>query len=47
MMITDTSFFRNPHYHQSTDTPDTLDYSFMAMVAHGVGSGVMRMLAAE
>lgn len=25
-MITDTANFRNPHYHQPTDTPDTLDY---------------------
>jgi hypothetical protein len=31
-MWTDTSEFRNPHYHQSTDTPDTLDYDFMADV---------------
>ncbi len=26
IMITDTSLFRNPHYHQLTDTPETLDY---------------------
>lgn len=31
-MWTDTSEFRNPHYHQSTDTPDTLDYEFMSEV---------------
>lgn len=31
-MWTDTSEFRNPHYHQPTDTPDTLDYEFMAEV---------------
>jgi Zn-dependent M28 family amino/carboxypeptidase len=31
-MWTDTSEFRNPHYHQATDTPDTLDYEFMAEV---------------
>jgi Zn-dependent M28 family amino/carboxypeptidase len=30
VMWTDTSEFRNPHYHQTTDTPDTLDYEFMA-----------------
>src|SRR5262249_1655662 len=28
LMITDTSFMRNPHYHQPTDTADTLDYAF-------------------
>jgi Zn-dependent M28 family amino/carboxypeptidase len=32
VMWTDTSKFRNPHYHQPTDTPDTLDYEFMAEV---------------
>ena len=26
LMITDTAFLRNPHYHLPTDTPDTLDY---------------------
>jgi len=31
-MWTDTAEFRNPHYHQPTDTPDTLDYEFMADV---------------
>jgi hypothetical protein len=33
LMWTDTSEFRNPHYHQASDTPDTLDYEFMARVA--------------
>src|SRR5271166_4781929 len=32
VMWTDTSEFRNPHYHQPTDTPETLDYEFMAEV---------------
>ncbi len=32
-MWTDTAEFRNPHYHQPTDTPDTLDYEFMDEVA--------------
>jgi Zn-dependent M28 family amino/carboxypeptidase len=32
VMWTDTSEFRNPHYHRSTDTPDTLDYAFLARV---------------
>ncbi len=30
VMITDTSFYRNPHYHQASDTMDKLDYRFMA-----------------
>jgi hypothetical protein len=33
LMWTDTSEFRNPHYHQASDTPDTLDYDFMSRVA--------------
>jgi hypothetical protein len=33
VMWTDTSEFRNPHYHQPTDTPETLDYEFMAEVS--------------
>jgi peptidase M28-like protein len=32
LMWTDTSEFRNPHYHLASDTPDTLDYGFMADV---------------
>ncbi len=32
VMWTDTSEFRNPHYHRESDTPDTLDYDFMAEV---------------
>jgi len=35
LMVTDTSFFRNPHYHQASDTPDTLDYPFLARVTAG------------
>jgi hypothetical protein len=31
-MWTDTSEFRNPHYHQASDTPDTLDYAFVSEV---------------
>jgi Zn-dependent M28 family amino/carboxypeptidase len=30
VMVTDTAFFRNPNYHLASDTPDTLDYAFMA-----------------
>ena len=33
IMWTDTSEFRNPHYHLASDTPDTLDYDFMGEVA--------------
>jgi len=43
LMLTDTSFLRNPHYHQPSDTPDTLDYDRMAQVTLGV-AGAMRRL---
>jgi Zn-dependent M28 family amino/carboxypeptidase len=45
LMITDTSFYRNPHYHQPTDTPETLDYPFLAKVTAGVCAAVGRLLA--
>lgn len=32
LLWTDTAEFRNPHYHQPTDTPETLDYAFLARV---------------
>lgn len=35
-MLTDTAEFRNPHYHGASDTPNTLDYDFMAEVAKAV-----------
>lgn len=44
LMLTDTSFLRNPHYHRSTDTPETLDYERMAEVVKGV-TGALRHLA--
>jgi hypothetical protein len=42
-MLTDTAFLRNPHYHQPSDTPETLDYSFMAQVARTVIAAVAQM----
>jgi hypothetical protein len=43
LMLTDTSFLRNPHYHKGTDTPETLDYERMAQVAIGVAGGTYRV----
>lgn len=45
VMVTDTSFLRNPHYHEPTDTPDTLDAERMAQVLEGM-VGVVEHLAA-
>lgn len=35
-MITDTAFYRNPHYHQTSDTIDTLDFPRMGQVVQGL-----------
>jgi Zn-dependent M28 family amino/carboxypeptidase len=35
-MVTDTSFLRNPHYHQMSDTIDTLDLLFLVNVTEGL-----------
>ena len=43
LMITDTSFLRNPHYHEPTDTPDTLDYTRLAEATRGVTEAVARL----
>ncbi|MEM8944931.1 MAG: M28 family peptidase [Planctomycetota bacterium] len=44
LMLTDTSFLRNPNYHMPTDTPDTLDYVRMTEVAIGVAGAMKRLL---
>jgi len=36
VMVTDTSFFRNPNYHQETDTIDTLHFEGMSEVIKGL-----------
>ncbi len=44
LMLTDTAFLRNPHYHRATDTGATLDYTFMAMVTEAT-AGALTQLA--
>lgn len=36
MMVTDTAFLRNPHYHKASDTIDTLDMNFLTVVCNGL-----------
>ena len=36
LMITDTAFYRNKNYHESTDTIDSLDLAKMALVIDAV-----------
>lgn len=43
VMLTDTANFRNPNYHQPTDTIETLNLNFMRLVADGVAAAVMEL----
>jgi hypothetical protein len=36
LMITDTAYFRYPHYHKPTDTPDKIDTEKLARVVKGI-----------
>ncbi len=40
LMVTDTAFYRNPHYHSSSDTAETLDYERMAKVVEGLRTSI-------
>ncbi|MEO0967914.1 MAG: M28 family peptidase [Cyanobacteria bacterium J06639_18] len=42
MMVTDTSFMRNPHYHKPSDTIATLDLDFLTGVCRGLEQGIRR-----
>ena len=38
LMLSDGAFFRNPDYHQMTDSPEKLDYERMAMVTEALAA---------
>jgi hypothetical protein len=40
LMVTDTSFMRNPHYHKMSDTIETLNMPFLARVVDGIDSAL-------
>lgn len=44
VMLTDTAFLRNPNYHEAEDTPDTLNYNVMALIAEQLLSWVLSSL---
>jgi Zn-dependent M28 family amino/carboxypeptidase len=46
VMVTDTAPYRNPHYHEASDVPSTLDYARMAQVVEGL-TGVVEELSAQ
>jgi hypothetical protein len=43
VMVTDTAPFRNPHYHQMGDLPETLDYERLARVTDGLVAVVEKL----
>ena len=40
IMVTDTAFMRNPHYHKPSDTIATLDLDFLTGVCEGLEQGI-------
>ncbi|MCI4624716.1 MAG: M28 family peptidase [Candidatus Magnetoovum sp. WYHC-5] len=47
IMVTDTAFYRNPHYHTHSDTADKLDYERMAHVVAGLVSSITELANKE
>lgn len=47
MMLTDTANFRNPHYHQPTDTLETLNLEFAAAVCRATAGLVLSLAGAS
>lgn len=45
LMITDTALYRNPFYHQTFDTPDTVDYASLARITQGLDAMVRSLTA--
>ena len=42
-MVTDTAFFRNPNYHKTSDTMDTLNIAKMEYVVDLIVSGIKKI----
>lgn len=40
LMVTDTAFYRYPHYHRATDTPEKIAYGEMARVVDGLSKAI-------
>lgn len=43
IMVTDTAFLRNPHYHQPSDRLETLDLDFMTQICQGLMAGLQTL----
>ena len=44
LMVTDTSFLRNPNYHLPSDTLETLNFEFMREVAMGIYCSIIELV---
>jgi len=44
IMVTDTSFMRNPHYHKPSDKIETLDLDFLTGVCRGLEVGIRKLM---
>jgi Zn-dependent M28 family amino/carboxypeptidase len=42
LIVTDTAFLRNPHYHRASDRPETLNYEFLTLSTEAVVSALRR-----
>ncbi|CAE6514192.1 Peptidase family M28 [Nitrosomonas nitrosa] len=47
IMVTDTAFYRNPHYHRASDTPEKLSYTPMARVVDGLANALATLVKAQ
>ncbi len=47
VMVTDTANFRNPHYHQPSDRPETLDRHFLTGAAQIVANATAALLESQ
>lgn len=47
IMVTDTAFFRYPHYHLASDTPDRLVYDKMAVVVDGLARSIAQLATSD
>jgi hypothetical protein len=47
LMITDTAFYRYPHYHTKQDTPEKVDYDSLARVVCGIAEVVKQISKSE
>jgi Peptidase family M28 len=43
VMVTDTALFRDPNYHQLSDTPEHLDFERLARVIEGLQATILEL----